>query len=67
MTNPTFDPVAMPGALYDYFRGNPDSRNPVEFLSRREPVRPAYREPAARLETLDDRGWPAASSSPPSG
>ena len=41
VTNPTFDPIAMPGAMYDYFRGNPDNRNPLEFLSRREPIRPA--------------------------
>ena len=32
VTNPTFDPIAMPGAMYDYFRGNPDNRNPMEFL-----------------------------------
>jgi len=56
VTNPTFDPIAMPGAMYDYFRGNPESRNPLEFLSRREPIRPAYRDPAARLETLDEQG-----------
>ena len=56
VTNPTFDPVALPGAMYDYFRGNPDGRNPMEFLSRREPVRPAYREPEARLAALDGQG-----------
>jgi cytochrome P450 len=26
VVNPTFDPVAKPGALHDYFRGNPDGR-----------------------------------------
>ncbi len=56
VTNPTFDPVALPGALYDYFRGNPEQRSPLEFLARREAVRPAYREPAARLATLDAQG-----------
>lgn len=56
VTNPTFDPIAMPGAMYDFFRGNPDGRNPMEFLSRREAIRPAYREPAARAATLDDQG-----------
>ncbi len=56
VTNPTFDPIAMPGAMYDYFRGNPDSRNPMEFLARREAIRPAYRDPAARIETLDAQG-----------
>ena len=56
VTNPTFDPIAMPGAMYDYFRGNPDNRNPMEFLSKRESIRPAYRDPGARLATLDDQG-----------
>ena len=56
VTNPTFDPIAMPGAMYDYFRGNPDNRNPMEFLARRESIRPAYRDPAARIETLDAQG-----------
>jgi predicted TIM-barrel fold metal-dependent hydrolase len=54
VTNPTFDPVALPGAMHDYFRGNPDQRNPMEFLRGREPVRPAYRNPADRLATLDE-------------
>jgi len=56
VTNPTFDPIAMPGAMYDYFRGNPDNRNPLEFLSRREAIRPSYRDPTARVETLDEQG-----------
>jgi predicted TIM-barrel fold metal-dependent hydrolase len=56
VTNPTFDPIALPGAMYDYFRGNPDGRNPLEFLSGREPIRAAYRDPAARLATLDEQG-----------
>ena len=67
VTNPTFDPVAFPGALFDYFRGNPDRRNPMEFLSRREPIRPAYRDPAAQWTPWTSRGWPDASCSPPSG
>ncbi len=56
VTNPTFDPVAFPGAMHDYFRGNPESRSPLEFLSRREPIRPAYRDPRARLAALDEQG-----------
>ncbi len=56
VTNPTFDPIAMPGAMYDFFRGNPDGRNPLEMLSAREPIRPAYRDPTARLATLDELG-----------
>ncbi len=56
VTNPTFDPIAMPGAMHDYFRGNPGGRNPLEMLAQREPIRPAYRGPAARLATLDEQG-----------
>ena len=62
VTNPTFDPIALPGAMYDYFRGNPDNRNPMEFLSRREPIRAAYRQPEARLATLEDHLSPATAS-----
>lgn len=56
VANPTFDPIAMPGALYDYFRGNPDHQNPLELLSQREAIRPAYRHPADRITTLDEQG-----------
>ena len=50
VTNPTFDPIAKAGAMYDYFRGNPDQRFPLDFLKDREPIRPEYREREARLE-----------------
>lgn len=56
VANPTFNPIARPGALCDYFRGNPDGRNPLELLSAREPIRPAYRDPESRLVTLDQQG-----------
>jgi len=56
VTNPTFDPIALPGAMYDYFRGNAEGRNPLEMLEGREPIRAAYREPAAREATLDALG-----------
>jgi len=56
VTNPTFDPVAVPGAMYDYFRGNPDGRNPLEMLAARERIRDAYRDPVARVKTLDEQG-----------
>jgi predicted TIM-barrel fold metal-dependent hydrolase len=59
VTNPTFDPVAFPGAMYEYFRGNPHNRNPMEFLSRRESIRPEYRQPAARVARLDEQGLAA--------
>ena len=56
VVNPTFDPVALPGALKDYFRGNPNGDNPIDLLKQREPIRPAYRDPEARLTTLDEQG-----------
>jgi predicted TIM-barrel fold metal-dependent hydrolase len=59
VSNPTFDPVALPGAMYDYFRGNPDGRNPLDMLAARERIRPAYRDPVARLATLDEQGLDA--------
>jgi predicted TIM-barrel fold metal-dependent hydrolase len=56
VVNPTFDPVAPAGALHDYFRGNPDGRQPWEFLAARERINPAYRDPAARRAAMDDQG-----------
>ena len=56
VVNPTFDPVALPGALHDYFRGNPDGRSPLDMLAEREPIRPAYRDRDARLATMDAQG-----------
>ena len=58
VSNPTFDPVAVPGALYDYFRGNPEGRNPLDMLAARERIRPAYRDPAARRRALSPRSRP---------
>jgi predicted TIM-barrel fold metal-dependent hydrolase len=54
--NATFDPVALPGVLADYFRGNPHGDDPLELLSRHEPIRPEYRDRDARLAAMDDQG-----------
>lgn len=59
VTNPTFDPVAKPGAMKDYFRGNPEGRNPLEFLTDREPIRASYRDRDARLAEMDAQGLAA--------
>jgi uncharacterized protein (DUF697 family) len=56
VVNPTFDPVAPAGALHDYFRGNPEGRQPWEFLAARERINPAYRDRDARIATLDEHG-----------
>jgi predicted TIM-barrel fold metal-dependent hydrolase len=55
--NPTFDVVARPGAQEDYYRrGNPEGKSRREIYG--EPVRciPAWREPAPRLELMDEQG-----------
>lgn len=56
VTNATFDPISKPGILASYFRGNPDNVNPLELIRDHEPIRPAYRDPAARVATLDEQG-----------
>lgn len=55
--NPTFEVVARPGAQEDYFRnGNPDGKSRREIFG--EPMRsiPAFREPAPRLELMNEQG-----------
>jgi len=59
VANPTFDPIAKPGALHDYLRGNPDGRSPLDLLRDREPIRPEYRDREARLRVLDAQGLEA--------
>src|SRR5580693_3016459 len=55
--NPTFDVVARPGAQEEYYRrGNPDGKSRREIFGA--PIRsiPAFREPAPRLELMDEQG-----------
>ena len=59
VVNATFDPVAEPGVLRDYFRGNPKGDDPVELLRARNRIHPSYRDRDARLAQLDDHGLDA--------
>jgi predicted TIM-barrel fold metal-dependent hydrolase len=55
--NPTFDVVARPGAMEEYYRrGNPEGKGRREIFG--EPMRaiPAFREPAPRVELMDEQG-----------
>ncbi len=55
--NPTFEVVARPGAMEEYFKvGNPDGKSRREIFG--EPMRavPAFREPAPRLALMDELG-----------
>ena len=55
--NPTFDPVARPGCLDDFFRGkNPEGLDMKAAFGRLEPIHPAYRDRDERLEQLDAQG-----------
>ena len=55
--NPTFDPVAKPGCLDEYFRGrNPDGKSIRDVFGELEPINPAYRNRDARLALMDSQG-----------
>jgi predicted TIM-barrel fold metal-dependent hydrolase len=55
--NPTFDVVARPGALEDYFRnGNPEGKSYREVVGNPMRSIPAFRAPAPRLELMDELG-----------
>ena len=55
--NPTFDPVAKPGCLDEYFRGrNPEGKSIREVFGSLEPINPAYRNRDARVALMDSQG-----------
>jgi len=60
IANPTFDPVARPGALYDWYRGNPEQQRITEAFGDLEPIRPEYRDPDVRLKVMDEQGLAGA-------
>lgn len=55
--NATFDPIAKPGCLHDYFAaelgGGGDA---LELMGDLEPIRPEYRDRDARLRVMDQQG-----------
>ncbi len=59
VTNPTFNPIAKPGALYHYLRGNPDGDEVRALMRAREPIPAHYLEPEARVEVMDRQGLEA--------
>jgi predicted TIM-barrel fold metal-dependent hydrolase len=59
VVNATFDPIAKAGAMHEYFRGNPNGRNPLDMLKEREPIPAAYRNRDARVQVLDEQGLEA--------
>jgi predicted TIM-barrel fold metal-dependent hydrolase len=55
VANPTFDPVAKPGSLFDWYRGNPEQQTIVEAFGELEPIRPEYRDRNVRLKVMDEQ------------
>src|SRR5437763_1362465 len=58
--NPTFDPVARPGCLDEYFRGKRAGDDIRDAFGALEPINPAYREPEARVKLMDKQGLAGA-------
>jgi len=54
--NPTFDPVARPGSLDDYFRGKVAGDDIRAAFGELEPISPSYRHPEPRVELMDRQG-----------
>jgi predicted TIM-barrel fold metal-dependent hydrolase len=54
--NPTFDPVAKPGALMAFFKGQTEGGDVKSLFGELEPIRPEYRERDARLAVMDGQG-----------
>jgi predicted TIM-barrel fold metal-dependent hydrolase len=53
--NPTFDPVARPGCLDEYFRGKRAGDDIRAAFGELEPISAAYRDPAARVKVMDEQ------------
>jgi predicted TIM-barrel fold metal-dependent hydrolase len=53
--NPTFEVVAAPGAMEDYFKnGNPEGKSRREIFGKPIKSTPAFREPVSRLAVMDE-------------
>lgn len=55
IANPLFDPVAKPGALYDWYRGNPKQQPIRDAFGELEPLRPEYQDREQRLKVMDQQ------------
>ncbi|MFC1403400.1 MULTISPECIES: amidohydrolase family protein [Streptacidiphilus] len=57
---PTFDPVAAPGVMDEYFRGrNPKSADVSKLMGELGPIRGEYRDRDARVAVMDGQGMDA--------
>ena len=54
--NATFDPVARPGCLDEYYRGiNPEGLSIRDAFGELEPIQPEYRDRELRLKKMDEQ------------
>jgi predicted TIM-barrel fold metal-dependent hydrolase len=67
--NPTFEVVAQPGAQEEYFKeGNQEGKSHREILGKPMKAIPAFRDPEARIQLMDEMGlqgalmWPTLAS-----
>jgi predicted TIM-barrel fold metal-dependent hydrolase len=61
--NPTFDPIAQPGSLEDYFRGrNTEGLDLKTMFGDLDPIaeHPPYRDRAARVRQIEEQGLDGA-------
>ncbi|MDH3753026.1 MAG: amidohydrolase [Acidimicrobiia bacterium] len=58
--NPTFDPVARPGVLDQYFRAKTAVSDMRQAFGELEPISPAYRDRDARIALMDNQGLASA-------
>ena len=54
--NPTWNPIAMPGAISDFLRGNPNGTDIAAALREREPLPDYYMNNDARVARMDEQG-----------
>lgn len=60
IANPTFDPIARPGCLDDYYRGRVKVEAIRDAFGELEPIRAEYRDHDARLARMDEQGLEGA-------
>jgi len=55
--NPTFDPVAKPGCLDDYYQGKNEAGKSIrDAFGELVPIDPCYRDRDARIKVMDEQG-----------
>jgi predicted TIM-barrel fold metal-dependent hydrolase len=57
--NPTWNPIAKPGAISDYLRGNPNEKDVASLMAEREPLPDYYMDKDARVAKVEEQGLEA--------